>query len=165
MVKIGVLSDTHGFVDPKVLEFFKDCDQVWHAGDIGNEETANKLEQFKPLKAVFGNIDGTEIRMRFKIREYFTCEEVSVLITHIGGYPGHYEQGIPAILTELKPQIFVCGHSHILKVIHDKKYNLLHLNPGASGNSGFHTLKTALRFQIDGKSISNMEVLEIPRRI
>jgi uncharacterized protein len=117
------------------------------------------------LKAVYGNIDGTEIRMRFKIREYFTCEEVSVLMTHIGGYPGHYEQGIPAILTELKPQIFVCGHSHILKVINDKKYSLLHMNPGASGNSGFHVVKTALRFQIDGKSISNMEVLEIPRRI
>lgn len=164
MTKIGVLSDTHGFVDPKVLEFFAECDQIWHAGDIGNEETANKLEQFKPLKAVFGNIDGTDLRMRFKLREFFTCEDVSVLITHIGGYPGHYEHGIPAILSELKPKIFVCGHSHILKVIPDKKYNLLHLNPGAAGNSGFHHVKTALRFKIEGENIKEMEVLEVPRR-
>jgi putative phosphoesterase len=164
MTRIGLLSDTHGTFDPKVMEFFKDCDEIWHAGDIGNEETADALEDFKPLKAVSGNIDGTNLRVRYKISQVFTCEEVLILMTHIGGYPGHYENEVVDAISRIKPNIFVCGHSHILRVINDKKNNLLYLNPGAAGNSGFHAVKTALRFQIDGKEIKNMEVLEIKRR-
>ena len=163
MKKIGVLSDTHGSLEPRLYEFFKDCNELWHAGDMGNVETAEKLEQFKPLKAVFGNIDGYDVRLRYKISEVFTCEEVQVLMTHIGGYPGHYEKNVMQLFSEIKPQIFVCGHSHILRVINDKKYNLLYLNPGAAGNSGFHTVKTALRFEVDGKNIQNMEVFEMKR--
>lgn len=164
MKKIGVISDTHGSLDSKVLEFFKDCDEIWHAGDIGNLDTAISLENFKPLRAVFGNIDGHELRLRYKISEVFTCEKVRILMTHIGGYPGHYEKNVEQAFLEIKPQIFICGHSHILRVINDKKHNLLYLNPGAAGNSGFHTVKTALRFEIDGKDIRNMEVLEIKRK-
>lgn len=164
MINIGLLSDTHGTLDPKVMDFFKNCDEIWHAGDIGNEETADKLEEYKPLRAVYGNIDGTNIRIRYKVSEVFTCEDVLVLMTHIGGYPGHYEKEVASLLSEIKPKILVCGHSHILRVINDKKYNLLYLNPGAAGNSGFHTVKTALRFQIEGFEIKNMEVLEIKRK-
>jgi putative phosphoesterase len=163
-MRIGLLSDTHGFLEPKVLGFFKDCDEVWHAGDIGNVETAVQLEEFKPLKAVFGNIDGTDIRHRYKQSEIFRCEETLVFMTHIGGYPGHYERNILPLLSEMKPGIFICGHSHILRVMQDKKFNLLFLNPGAAGNSGFHAVKTALRFEIAGKDIRNMEVFEMKRR-
>lgn len=163
MKRIGLLSDTHGTLDPKILDFFSNCDELWHAGDIGNEATANQLEQFKPLRAVYGNIDGTDIRHRFRLSEVFTCEEVLVLMTHIGGYPGHYEKNVIDLFSEVKPKIFVCGHSHILRVINDKKYNLLYLNPGAAGNTGFHSVKTALRFEIDGKDIKNMEVYEVKR--
>ncbi|HEX3008860.1 MAG TPA: metallophosphoesterase family protein [Bacteroidales bacterium] len=163
MKKIGVLSDTHGFLEPRILDFFKDRDEIWHAGDIGNIQTAEHLEQFKPLKAVFGNIDSYDMRLRYKISETFYCEEVLVYITHIGGYPGHYEKEVAASIAEAKPNIVVCGHSHILRVMNDKKYNLLYLNPGAAGNSGFHTVKTALRFDIDGKDIRNMEVFEMKR--
>lgn len=164
MKRIGLLSDTHGSLDQGILNFLENCDEIWHAGDIGNEETADRLEQFKPLKAVFGNIDGSEIRLRFKVSELFYCEQTLVLMTHIGGYPGHYERNVSQLLTEVKPGIFVCGHSHILRVIHDKKNELLYLNPGAAGNSGFHTVKTALRFEIDGSDIRNMEVYEMKRK-
>ncbi len=165
MMKIGLLSDTHGTLDPKVLEFFKNCDEIWHAGDIGNEATANQFEQFKPFRAVFGNIDGFDLRLRFKLTEIFNCEETQVLMTHIGGYPGHYEKNVASLLSEIKPKIFICGHSHILRVINDKKHDLLYLNPGAAGNSGFHTVKTALRFEINGKNIQNMEVFELKRDV
>lgn len=164
MKKIGLLSDTHGSLDSGILNFFEDRDEIWHAGDIGNEETANRLEEFKPLRAVYGNIDGGEIRLRYKVSELFHCEEMLVLMTHIGGYPGHYEKNVSQLFDEVKPQIFVCGHSHILRVINDAKNRLLYLNPGAAGNSGFHTVKTALRFEIDGRDIRNMEVFEVKRR-
>ncbi len=163
MTKIGLISDTHGYFDPKIYEWFKDVDEIWHAGDIGSEEVLNKLEEFKPTKAVFGNIDNWQIRSRTSEFLEFKCEELKVLITHIGGYPGRYAPGITRILTEKKPDIFICGHSHILKVINDSKLNLLHLNPGAIGKSGFHQVRTALRFQIEGNNIKEMEIIELKR--
>lgn len=163
MRKIGLVSDTHGTIEPRLLEFFKDCDEIWHAGDIGTKAAADALESVKPLKAVFGNIDGNELRLRFKPALSFQCESLSVYITHIGGYPGHYERNLIPFFTESPPDIFICGHSHILRVMKDKQYGFLYLNPGAAGNSGFHKVKTALRFCINQKDITNMEVLEIKR--
>jgi len=163
MKQIGLLSDTHGFIDDRLFIFFETCDEIWHAGDIGNMETANHLEAFKPLRAVYGNIDGHQVRMNYPLIQRFECELADVLITHIGGYPGHYESSIRSILQTNPPKLFICGHSHILKVIFDKKYNLLHINPGSSGNSGFHTVKTAVRFLIDGSDIKNLEIWESPR--
>ena len=163
MPQIGLLSDTHGCVNPRILEFFLTCDEIWHAGDIGNTETADKLSAFKPLKAVFGNIDGTELRKAFPKNQVFTCEGVKVLITHIGGYPGRYEKEAKALIEIEKPGLFICGHSHILKVMFDKKNELLHINPGAAGNSGFHHLITCVRFVIDGKNIRDLEVFEKER--
>ncbi|MDP4204474.1 MAG: metallophosphoesterase family protein [Bacteroidota bacterium] len=163
MRKIGLLSDTHGTIDPKVFEFFVACDEIWHAGDIGNIMTADRLSAFKPLKAVCGNIDGQDVRIVYPKNQRFKCEEVDVWITHIGGYPGKYDRLVRDKLMQCPPDLFICGHSHILKVIYDKKLNLLHLNPGAAGNSGFHLVKTMLRFTIDGKEIKDLEILEIPR--
>jgi putative phosphoesterase len=164
MKKIGLLSDTHSYIDDKIINFFKDCDEIWHAGDIGNREVADKLATFKPFRAVYGNIDGHEIRIQYKQHLRFICEQVSVWITHIGGYPGHYEKEVRQELLINPPQLFICGHSHILKVIYDKKFNLLHINPGAAGISGFHKVRTAVRFIIDGKDIKQLEILEIERR-
>ncbi len=163
MRKIGLLSDTHCFIDERVLDFFKDCDEIWHAGDIGNEETADKLEKYKPFRAVHGNIDDHNLRIRYKQFEIFTCEEMKILMTHIGGYPGHYEKGVTYLLEKEKPNVFICGHSHILRVINDKKYNVLCINPGAAGNSGFHAIKTVVRFEIESSRIQNLEVLEMKR--
>jgi uncharacterized protein len=163
MTKIGLISDTHGFVEEKFFNFFKECDEIWHAGDIGNEETADQLEAFKPLRAVYGNIDGHQLRSRFKQINHFTKEDVSIVLTHIGGYPNHYEKSIIPILESIKPQLFICGHSHILRIIFDKKLNFLYMNPGAAGNSGFHQVKTALRFEIQGRQIQNLEILELKR--
>lgn len=163
MKRIGLLSDTHGFIDERLYTFFKDCDELWHAGDIGNIETADTLALFKPLKAVYGNIDDTKIRMQYNQCARFNCEETDVLITHIGGYPGHYEPAIRHILKANPPQLFIVGHSHILRVIYDKQLNFLFINPGAAGNSGFHQVKTAVRFIIDGSVIKNLEVWESPR--
>lgn len=163
MKRIGLLSDTHGFINPRLFTFFENVDEIWHAGDIGNLETADKLAGFKPLKAVFGNIDGHEVRAVYPLHQRFMCEETDVWITHIGGYPGHYENGIkPEIFTN-PPNIFICGHSHILKVIYDKKLDFLHINPGAAGNKGFHNVCTALRFVIDGKDIRDLEIWEMKR--
>jgi putative phosphoesterase len=164
MKKIGLLSDTHSYIDDKIINFFNDCDEIWHAGDIGNREVADKLATFKPFRAVYGNIDGHEIRIQYKQHLRFICEQVSVWITHIGGYPGHYEKEVRQELLINPPQLFICGHSHILKVIYDKKFNLLHINPGAAGISGFHKVRTAVRFIIDGKDIKQLEILEIERR-
>ena len=163
MQRIGLLSDTHGFINPRILEFFSTCDEIWHAGDIGKTESAGKLSAFKPLKAVFGNIDGTELRKSFPKNQVFNCEGLKVLITHIGGYPGRYEKEAKALIEIEKPGLFICGHSHILKVIFDKKHELLHINPGAAGNSGFHHLITCVRFVIDGKNIRDLEVFEKER--
>ena len=163
MHRIGLLSDTHGSINPRILDFFSACDEIWHAGDIGNLDTADKLAAFKPFKAVYGNIDGIELRTSYPLSQVFMCEKVKVMITHIGGYPGRYEKDAKKLIEIEKPGLFICGHSHILKVIYDKKYELLHMNPGAAGNSGFHHVVTCLRFVIDGKDIRDLEVFEKQR--
>lgn len=165
MKKIGLLSDTHGWLNPKVFEFFKDCDEIWHVGDIGSTDVADSLSSFKPLRAVYGNIDDQKIRLMFPRINIFTIEGVKVMMTHIGGYPNHYEPVIKELIIKEKPNIFISGHSHILKVMNDKELHLLHINPGAAGNSGFHKVITMLRFQIDGDNISNMELYEMNRHI
>lgn len=164
MTKIGLLSDTHGFVDDRLLSFFDSVDEIWHAGDIGNLEALYALKKFKPIKAVFGNIDGHEIRLECPKYLRFKCEQVEVLITHIGGYPGKYFPEVRDILKKNPPNLFICGHSHILKVIYDKKLDFMFMNPGAAGMSGFHKVRTAIRFCIDGKNFKDMEVLEIQRK-
>jgi putative phosphoesterase len=163
MKRIGLLSDTHGFINERIFTFFENVDEIWHAGDFGNIETADKLAKFKPLKGVYGNIDGQDVRVVHPLHQRFKCEEVDVWMTHIGGYPGHYERYVkPKIFTH-PPKLFISGHSHILKVIYDKKLDFLHMNPGAAGNYGFHKVCTALRFVIDGKDIRDLEIWEMPR--
>lgn len=163
MKRIGILSDTHGIIIPQVFDFFKDVDEVWHAGDLGNIAVAEQLEAFKPLRAVHGNIDDYIVRLQYPEDLFFQVEDVHVYMTHIGGYPGHYMPEVKIILEEKKPELFVCGHSHILKVIYDKKLDLLHINPGAAGNSGFQKKTTMIRFAIDGKQFKDMEIFEIDR--
>lgn len=165
MQKIGLLSDTHGYLDPKIFEYFEDCDEVWHAGDIGSNEVVDALANFKLLRAVYGNIDGGKIRQQFPLHAKFNCEAVKVWITHIGGYPGKYSPAIRKEINTNPPDLFICGHSHILKVMRDKKLdNLLHINPGAAGKEGFHKIRTIVRFEIEGKVIKNLEVIELGNR-
>jgi uncharacterized protein len=163
MIKIGLLSDTHGFIHPELPRIFQNCDEIWHAGDFGDFQTAEKLRSIKPLRGVYGNIDGTDIRHDFPEILRFDCEGVNVLMTHIGGYPGYYQPKVKSIIKENPPRLFISGHSHILKIIHDKKYNCLHLNPGAAGRHGFHKVISMLRFAIDGTNIKDMEIIEFPR--
>lgn len=163
MKRIGLISDTHGCFDDKFKKFFTECDEIWHAGDIGNIDIIKKIEAFKPLRAVYGNIDGFEIRSFIPEIQKFTIESVKVFMIHIGGYPGRYENKIKAQLFTDPPDIFISGHSHILKVMPDKKLNLLHINPGASGFSGFHQARTAVRFIIDTSKIRDLEILELKR--
>ncbi|GHT25089.1 phosphoesterase [Bacteroidia bacterium] len=163
MKKIGILSDTHGFIDPNLYVFFADCDMLFHAGDIGNKETAAALAAFKPLTAVYGNIDGQEIRIQYPEMQRLKCEDVDILMTHIGGYPGRYDRKIYPALRMYRPKLFIAGHSHILKVMFDKSLNLLHINPGAMGNSGIHRVKTAIRLVIDHDNMKDLEILELPR--
>jgi putative phosphoesterase len=163
MRKIGVISDTHGTFDKPLQEFLKDVDEIWHAGDVGSLELADQIAAFKPLKAVYGNIDGGVTRRVLSEFNCFECEGKKVLITHIGGYPRHYSPQAIARIQQLKPDIFVAGHSHILKVIYDPVYNLLHINPGAAGTYGFHKVRTAIRFTIDGTDIRDMEIGEWQR--
>jgi putative phosphoesterase len=165
MKRIGILSDTHGHWDENLEAFFGSCDELWHAGDIGNIETALAIRNFKPLRAVYGNIDGFEVRADYPEVLRFFCEEVDVLMTHIGGYPNRYESKILKLIKEKPPKLFICGHSHILKVIFDKKYELLHINPGAAGKSGFHNIRTAVRLTINGNDMKDLEVLEVDRRL
>ena len=160
MTKIGILSDTHGYLDPRVLEHFAEVDEIWHAGDIGSAMVLQHLREFKPTRAVYGNMDSGDVRYSLSEFYRFRVEEVNVLMTHIGGYPNAYAPGIKQLLTEEKPDIFISGHSHILKIMRDQQLGLLHLNPGAAGLKGFHKKVTMLRFQIDGKVISNMEIYE-----
>lgn len=163
MKKILLLSDTHSYIDEVILKHVHWADEVWHAGDIGALEVTDKIAQLKTLRAVYGNIDGTEARLRFPLHNRFVCEQVDVWITHIGGYPGKYH---PSVRDELKsnpPKLFICGHSHILKVQFDKQHNLLHMNPGAAGKSGFHQVRTMLRFVIDGKEIKDLGVIEVKK--
>ncbi|MDD3568268.1 MAG: metallophosphoesterase family protein [Bacteroidales bacterium] len=163
MKRIGILSDTHGHWDEKLEGFFTECDELWHAGDIGNIQTADTIARFKPLRAVYGNIDDFKVRSAYPKVLQFKCEDVDVLMTHIGGYPNRYEREVLAQIKAQKPKLFICGHSHILKVIYDKKYELLHINPGAAGRSGFHQVRTAVRLTIDGANMKGMEICEIPR--
>ena len=163
MKRIGLLSDTHGMLSSRIFKFFELVDEIWHAGDIGSAETADQLSAFKPLRAVYGNIDDHVLRRMFPLDLRFFCEEVDILMTHIGGFPGHYEARVRNLLKIEQPQLFICGHSHILRVIFDPKYQMLHINPGAAGNKGFHQVCTAVRFMIDGKNIKDMEVLEFER--
>lgn len=164
MIKIGCLSDTHGFLNERLLAFFADVDEVWHAGDIGSTMVLETLERIKPVRAVYGNIDGSEVRKIAPMHQKFVVEDMKVWITHIGGYPGNYDRSIKASLLTNPPDIFVCGHSHILRVMFDKKLSLFYLNPGASGKSGFHKVMTAVRFKIHNHEISDMEVWEMQRR-
>lgn len=163
MKKILLLSDTHSYIDDHILKHAQEADEVWHAGDIGDLRVTDALKNLKPLRAVFGNIDDTEARQEFPLHNRFVCEGVDVWITHIGGYPGRYS---PAIREEIRanpPQLFICGHSHILKVMQDKKLGLLHMNPGAIGKHGFHKVRTMLRFTVDAGKIDNLEVIQVDR--
>ena len=163
MKRIGILSDTHCTLIPQLFDFFKDVDELWHAGDIGNIETADALAQFKPLRAVHGNIDDHVVRMQYPEDLFFHIEDVDVYMTHIGGYPGRYMPEVRRILQDKKPDLFISGHSHILKVMYDKQLNLLHINPGAAGNSGFHNKVTFVRMVIDGKTFKDLEIFELDR--
>ena len=164
-MKIGLISDTHGYLDSKIFHYTKECDEIWHAGDIGNVSLLSKLENFKPLRAVFGNIDSQEIRLCTSEIAFISCGGMNIIMTHIAGKPPSYTKKIRTQLLANQPDIIVCGHSHILKVIFDKKNKILYLNPGAAGRHGFHKVKTLLRFEIDNGKIFNMEVIEFGSRV
>ncbi|RAR48935.1 metallophosphoesterase family protein [Flavobacterium lacus] len=164
MTKILLLSDTHSFIDEKILKYIRLADEVWHAGDIGDLTVTDEIKKLKPLRAVYGNIDNDKARMEFPLNNRFFCEGVEVLITHIGGYPGKYNQAIWEELKNNPPKLFICGHSHILKVQFDKVLNLLHMNPGAAGIHGFHQVRTMLRFEIDGEQIKALEIIEMEKK-
>ncbi len=163
MVKVGILSDTHGFLNPALFDFFKDCDELWHAGDWGNAELVDRLEQFKPLKSVYGNIDGSAIRLRMPEVLHFNVEDLAVCLIHIGGYPGNYSPGFKHIIKNGPIDLMVCGHSHILKVMRDTRNNFMHINPGACGNHGFQNVNTAIRLKVEGKRLFDLEVWEQKR--
>ena len=163
MKKILLISDTHGYIDDKILSYCKLADEVWHAGDIGSIEVVDKIKQLKPFKGVYGNIDNNLIRNKFPIDQRFSCENIKVWITHIGGYPSRYSKRISDRLKSEKVDLFICGHSHILRVMNDKKHDLLHINPGAIGKHGFHNMRSIVRFEIDGKKIENLEIIEFNR--
>ena len=163
MKNIVLLSDTHHTLDERFFPHFDKADEIWHAGDIGSLSVTDTLKKFAPIRVVYGNIDDNTIQTEFKANLYFNCEKVNVMITHIGGYPGRYDKKILPLIEQANPDLFICGHSHILKVIYDKKHKLLHMNPGAIGNFGIHTVKTILCFSIDGKKIKDLRVVEVPR--
>lgn len=165
MKRIGILSDTHGYMPPQLYDFFKDCDELWHAGDWGDLQTFDAVNNFKTLKTVWGNIDGKELRTEMPEFIVFEAEQLKVLMIHIGGYPGKYSAKCLELIKQNRPDIMVCGHSHILKIMRDKTYGLMHFNPGAAGFKGFHSLSTALRFVVDGKQMKDMEVWEMPKKM
>lgn len=165
-MKIGVLSDTHGYLDDKLFDFFGDCDEIWHAGDIGSLEVINKLQNFRPLVAVYGNIDGSDIRLETHQHKRLLREGVDIWMTHIGGYPGNYDKRIRDEIQTNPPGLLITGHSHILKVMNDKKNGLLHINPGAAGFHGLHKVRTAVRFIIAKKTIKDLDIIELgPRSV
>ena len=164
MVKVGIISDTHGTFDEPLRDFLRDVDEVWHAGDIGSIELADTIAAFKPLRAVYGNIDGGITRRAYNDFAFFRTEQCDVLMTHIGGYPRRYDPRAVAKIQACRPKIFVAGHSHILKIIYDPVYDLLHINPGAAGEYGPHKVRTAVRVEIDGSEIRNREIWEFPRK-
>lgn len=163
-MKIGLLSDTHGWIHPSLFEYFAGCDEIWHAGDIGNTETADSLAAFKPFKAVYGNIDNAILRKMYKEHLDFKVDDVRVYMTHIGGTPGHYDRRLLPELYKDPPGLFICGHSHIARVMYDKKGGFLYINPGAAGYNGFHRIMTAVRFNIDGSKIHDLELIELGER-
>lgn len=161
MKKIGLLSDTHGYLDQAVFRHFERCDEIWHAGDFGNLELVRTLEDFKPLRGVYGNIDGQDIRRLYPEQIRFNLEGVDVFMTHIGGYPGRYSPAVRDVMLKRPPALFIAGHSHILKVIYDKKFKCLHLNPGAAGKQGWHKVRTLQRFDIAEGRVQNLEIIEL----
>ena len=164
MKKIGLLSDTHHFLDEAIFKHFEHCDEVWHAGDIGTIAIADKLRAFRPLRGVYGNIDGQDIRTEYPQKLEWVCEGVNVYMTHIGGYPPKYTPTVKTDLYSSKPQLFICGHSHILKIIYDENLQCLHMNPGAAGNQGWHKVRTAIRFVVEGFDMKQCEVIELGKR-
>ena len=163
MKQIGLISDTHSFWDEKFATYFADCDEIWHAGDIGSMEVIENLQQIALVRAVHGNIDGGDVRRMFPETLRFRCEEADVLMKHIGGYPGHYDPSVRGKIYASPPDLFVSGHSHILKVMYDKSYQLLHINPGAAGLSGWQRQHTLIRLKVDGKAFKDLEVIELSR--
>src|SRR5690554_4602789 len=161
MKRIGLISDTHGFLDEAVFRHFEKCDEIWHAGDFGNLEVIDRLSAFKTLRGVYGNIDGKEIRTLFPEQNRFVCEGVEVLMIHIGGYPKRYQPAVRNIMQTDPPKLFISGHSHILKVMYERQCSCLHVNPGAAGKQGWHKARTLLRFEINEGNILNMEVIEL----
>ena len=161
---IGLISDTHGIFDDPFRQFLEPVDEIWHAGDFGGIQTAEAIAAFKPLKGVYGNCDGYDVRLDYPLYQLFDCEGMKVLMTHIGGYPGRYDSRARALIDEFRPDLFVCGHSHILKVVNDVKRNMLVMNPGAAGIQGFHIVRTALRFRIGEADIRGLEVFELDRK-
>lgn len=164
MTRIGLLSDTHHYLDENIFRHFESCDEIWHAGDFGTIALAEKLSAFRPLRGVYGNIDGYDVRSVYPESLRWRCEEVDVLMTHIGGYPGRYAPAVKKIMQTSPPKLFIAGHSHILKVIFDPLVDCLHMNPGAAGRQGWHTVRTVIRFAIDGTQIRDAEVIELGRR-
>ena len=164
MKKIILLSDTHNSLDKRFTKHFQNADEIWHAGDIGDIKIIDQLRMYAKVRAVWGNIDNHIIRSEFKENLYFKCEGMKVMMTHIGGYPGRYSKKIISIIEQANPDIFISGHSHILKVIYDKKNNLLHMNPGAVGDYGIHKVKTILSFIIEDKKVKNLNIIEFPRK-
>lgn len=164
MTRIGIISDTHGWLDESVFTHFAGCDEIWHAGDFGGKDIAARLQAFKPLRGVYGNIDGTDIRQTFPEILRFRCESVDVLMVHIGGYPDHYAPQIRGIMQQNPPQLLVCGHSHILKIMFDDQYQCLHINPGAAGKYGWHKKRTLVRLTIDGQKMQDCQVIELANR-
>lgn len=161
---IGLLSDTHGFLDESIFHYFAECDEIWHAGDFGPVALLDRLKEFKPLRGVHGNVDGTEVRSEMPDDLSWDCEGVRVYMTHAGGYPGHYDRRAKQALVRLKPDLFICGHSHILRVMRDPTLGLLHMNPGACGRNGWHNVRTLLRFRVGGGKISEVEAIELGPR-
>lgn len=157
------MSDTHSYLHPQVMQYFDKVDEIWHAGDIGDIKVADELEAFKPFRAVFGNIDGKDVRVRYPEQLRFTMEGVAVFMTHIGGYPGKYAPGVREQIKQQPPKLFICGHSHILKVMPDPAFQLLHINPGACGQQGWHKVKTLVRFELEAGRIQQLEVIELPK--
>ena len=164
MKKILLLSDTHGFIDSQILKFVKQADGVWHAGDIGDIKVSDTIKNLKTFRGVYGNIDNKELRLEFPLDNKFKIEDVNIWITHIGGYPNRYNARIKEEIQKNPPNVFISGHSHILKVVFDKKLDLLHLNPGAAGKQGLHQVRTMLRFEINNKKVENLEIIELEKR-
>lgn len=163
-MKIILLSDTHSYLDPKIFPYLETCDEIWHAGDIGNVQVADQLEAIAPLRAVYGNIDGRELRVRYPKEWRANIEGLSIYMIHIGGYPGRYPKSLKTTLQHLQPDLFICGHSHILKVMRDKELGVLHLNPGACGRHGWHHMKTFLQFEIKDGELNHLQVVELGLR-